>query len=290
MKNFLLILLALPVLFTSCENKKQTEQINLLIQEKNKILSDAAVKDSLVNDFLMTINEIEANLAEIKSREKLISSQTGQGQELSKPIRDRINEDIRMINELMQSNKNKIAALNRKIKDSDLKIKEFDNMIALANQQLAERDGEILALKEELAGLNFSITVLNDTISVIKDKNKALAGVINDKTNELNTAYFIVGERKELIEKKILNKEGGFLGLGKTQKIAGDVDLNEFTRIDIRNLKSIPLGVKKATLMSVHPAGSYELIMTEKKVEEIVIKDPAIFWEKSRMLVISTEV
>lgn len=290
MKNFLLILLALPVLFTSCENKKQTEQINLLIQEKNKILSDAAVKDSLVNDFLMTINEIEANLAEIKSREKLISSQTGQGQELSKPIRDRINEDIRMINELMQSNKNKIAALNRKIKDSDLKIKEFDNMIALANQQLAERDGEILALKEELAGLNFSIAVLNDTISVIKDKNKALAGVINDKTNELNTAYFIVGERKELIEKKILNKEGGFLGLGKTQKIAGDVDLNEFTRIDIRNLKSIPLGVKKATLMSVHPAGSYELIMTEKKVEEIVIKDPAIFWEKSRMLVISTEV
>jgi len=163
-------------------------------------------------------------------------------------------------------------------------------MIALANQQLAERDTEILALKEELAGLNFSIAVLNDTISVIKDKNKALAGVINDKTNELNTAYFIVGERKELIEKKILNKEGGFLGLGKSQKIAGDVDLNEFTRIDIRNLKSIPLGVKKATLMSVHPAGSYELIMTEKKVEEIVIKDPAIFWEKSRMLVISTEV
>ena len=290
MKNFLLILLALPVLFASCENKKQTEQINQLIQEKNKMLSDAAVKDSLVNDFLMTINEIEANLAEIKSREKLISSQTGQGQELSKPIRDRINEDIRMINELMQSNKNKIAALNRKIKDSDLKIKEFDNMIALANQQLAERDNEILALKEELAGLNFSITVLNDTISVIKDKNRALTGVINDKTNELNTAYFIVGERKALIEKKILNKEGGFLGLGKTQKIAGDVDLNEFTRIDIRNLKSIPLGVKKATLMSVHPAGSYELIMTEKKVEEIVIKDPAIFWEKSRMLVISTEV
>jgi septal ring factor EnvC (AmiA/AmiB activator) len=290
MKNFLLILLVLPVLFSSCENKKQTEQINQLIQEKKKILSDAAVKDSLVNDFLMTINEIESNLAEIKSREKLISSQTAQGQELSKPIRERINEDIRMINELMQSNKNKIAALNRKIKDSDLKIKEFDNMIALANQQLAERDSEILTLKEELAGLNFSIAVLNDTISIIKDQNRALAGVINDKTNELNTAYFIVGERKELIEKKILNKQGGFLGLGKSQKIAGDVDLNEFTEIDIRNLKSIPLGVKKATLMSVHPAGSYELITTEKKVEEIVIKDPALFWQKSRMLVISTEV
>jgi len=286
----LLILLVLPVLFSSCENKKQTEQINQLIQEKNKMLSDAAVKDSLVNDFLMTINEIESNLAEIKSREKLISSQTAQGQELSKPIRERINEDIRMINELMQSNKNKIAALNRKIKDSDLKIKEFDNMIALANQQLAERDSEILTLKEELAGLNFSIAVLNDTISIIKDQNRALAGVINDKTNELNTAYFIVGERKELIEKKILNKQGGFLGLGKSQKIAGDVDLNEFTEIDIRNLKSIPLGVKKATLMSVHPAGSYELITTEKKVEEIVIKDPALFWQKSRMLVISTEV
>jgi len=123
----------------------------------------------------------------------------------------------------------------------------------------------------------------------MKDEKRQLAGVIHDKTNELNTAYFIVGDRKELIEKHILNKEGGFLGIGRSEKIAGDVNITEFTKVDIRNLNSIPLGVKKATLVSVHPAGSYEIIVNEKKAEELVIKNPELFWEKSRMLVVSTE-
>ena len=163
-------------------------------------------------------------------------------------------------------------------------------MIELTNQQLAERDQQIAGLKEELANLNFSVAMLNDTISNIRNQNKTLQGVVLDKTNEINTAYFVVGPRKELIEKKILNKQGGFLGLGKTQKLSGDVNLSDFTQVDIRQLKNIPLGVKKANLISVHPAGSYELVMNNKKVEELIIKDPALFWQKSRMLVISTEI
>lgn len=290
MKKLILISVLLPLLFTSCENKEQIAKISQLEQEQMKLMSDASAKDSLINDFLETLNQIETNLAEIKTREKLISQQTADGAELNKPARARINEDIKLINELMQDNKNKIAVLNRKLKESNLKISEFEKMVELANVQLAERDQEIITLKGELANLNFSVAMLNDTISNIKDQNKALQGVVVDKTNEMNVAYFVVGPRKQLIEKKILNKEGGFLGIGKTQKLSGDVNLADFNKIDIRSLKSIPLGVKKATLMSVHPAGSYEIVGTDKKAEEIVIKDAAKFWQKSRMLVISTEI
>lgn len=158
------------------------------------------------------------------------------------------------------------------------------------NQQLAVRDMEIDSLKTELSTLNFTIAVLNDTISQINNRNLALNTQVTDRTNELNTAYFVVGERKELIEHNILTKEGGILGIGRSQRVAGDVNLDEFTKVDIRNLKSIPLDAKKAKVMSVHPAGSYELIGTDKKVSELVIKDPALFWQKSRMLVISTDV
>lgn len=289
MKKMIFLLIAVPLLFASCENKKQTEQIMQLEQEQNRLMADAASKDSLINDFLQTFNEIEANLAEIKSKEKLISSQTQSGKELSKSTRETINEDIRLINELMLENKNKVGVLNRKLKESNLKISEFEQMINNTNQQLQERDQEISTLKEELATLNFSIAQLNDTISMIRDRNRNLNEDLTDRTNELNTAYYVVGERKELIEKNILNKQGGFLGIGRTQKIASDVDLQYFTRVDIRNLKSIPLNVKEAKLMSVHPAGSYEWNGTDKKVEELLITDPVTFWQKSRMLVISTE-
>ncbi|MBK6345063.1 MAG: hypothetical protein IPF68_03875 [Bacteroidales bacterium] len=294
MKKMILILIALPFLMASCENKEQTARISQLEQEQANLLVVANSKDSLINDFLETMNQIEANLTEIKIKEKLISQETANGAELSKPVRERINEDIRLINELMAENKQKIATLSGKLSNSKVKIAELEtelkNMIELTNQQLAERDTEIVNLKNELTNLNFSIAALNDTISNIKSNNRQLADNVTEKTNELNTAYFVVGPRKELVEKKILSKEGGVLGIGRTQKIAGDVNLAQFNKVDIRSLKSIPLGVKKATLMSVHPVGSYEIIGSEKKVEEIIIKDPAIFWQKSKMLVISTEV
>ncbi|MBW6489723.1 MAG: hypothetical protein K0B15_00885 [Lentimicrobium sp.] len=289
MKKLFLIVLALPLLLASCENKKQTEKIMQLETEHYNLMRDAASKDSLINDFLLTLNEIESNLTEIRTREKLISSKTDQGQELSKPAREQINADIRLINELMQENKNKVAELNRKLKESSLKISEFENMVANVNSQLAERDAEIISLKNDLTNLNFSIASLNDTISQIKDQNRNLSNTITRKTDELNVAHFIVGEKKSLIEKQILNKEGGFLGIGRTQKVTGDVNLDEFTQVDIRNLTSIPLGVKKASLITTHPAGSYELVESDKKIQELIIKDAQKFWEKSRLLVISTE-
>lgn len=289
MKNLILGLLPALFLMASCENKDQTARITQLETEQAQLAQDASSKDSLINNFLETLNMIDANLAEIKTKEKIISQETASGNELSKPARERINEDIRMINELMADNKKLIASLNGKLRQSNLKVTELEKMIAMTNQQLAERDTIIIGLKNDLTNLNFSIASLNDTISRIKNRNQELATTVVNKNNELNVAYFVVGGRKELIEKKILNKEGGFLGLGRTQKLAGDVNLADFTKIDMRSLKSIPLGVKKVTLMSVHPAGSYEIVGTDKKVEEIIIKDPIAFWQKSKMLVISTE-
>ncbi len=286
----LMVIALIPFIFAACENKEQTARINQLEEEQALMLNDSRTKDSLINDFMQTLNEIESNLAEIKSKEKLISKETSSGTELSRSARQRVNEDIKLINALMAENKEKISSLNYKLKQSNLRIAEFEKMIEATNQQLAIRDHEIDSLKTELSTLNFTIAVLNDTINNYANRNVALNNQVTERTNELNTAYYVVGEKKELIEQKILNKEGGVLGIGRTQKVAGDVDLNDFTKVDIRNLKSIPLDVKKATIMSVHPAGSYELIGTDKRVNELVIKDPVLFWQKSRMLVISTDV
>jgi chromosome segregation ATPase len=286
----LLVIAMIPVIFAACENKEQTARINQLQQEQANLVNDSRAKDSLINDFMQTLNEIEANLSEIKTKEKLISKETASGTELSASARQRVNEDIRLINELMAENKDKINSLNRKLKDSNIKIAEFQRMVEATNQQLAQRDHDIDSLKTELSTLNFTIAVLNDTISRITDRNVSLSGQVTERTNELNTAYYVIGEKNELIDQQILSKEGGFLGIGRTQKVSSDVNLEDFTKVDIRNLKSIPLDVKSAKIMSVHPAGSYELVGSEKHVDELVIKDPALFWQKSRMLVISTDV
>lgn len=286
----LIVIALIPFVFAACENKEQTARINQLQDEQTMLAKESQTKDSLINDFMQTLNEIESNLAEIRSREKLITKETASGTELSRSARQRVNEDIKLINELMAENKEKIANLNSKLKKSNVRIAEFEKMVEATNQQLALRDREIDSLKTELSTLNFTIAVLNDTISHINERNMSLTGQVNDRTNELNTAYYVVGEKKELIEQNILTKQGGVLGIGSSQRVAGDVNLDEFTKIDIRNLKSIPLDAKKVKVMSVHPAGSYEIVGNDKHVDELIIKDPQLFWQKSRMLVISTDV
>jgi len=50
----------------------------------------------------------------------------------------------------------------------------------------------------------------------------------------------------------------------------------------------VKIGHKKATLVSSHPAGSYEFVMNDSGVfESLVIKDKSKFWEYSKVLVIS---
>lgn len=286
----LIVVALIPFVFAACENKEQTARIDQLQKEQAMMANQTKTKDSLINDFMQTLNEIESNLSEIKSREKLISKETASGTELNRSSRQRVNEDIKLINDLMAENKDKIASLNRKLKQSNIKLAEFEKMVEATNMQLAVRDHEIDSLKTELSTLNFTIASLNDTISNISTRNTSLSSQVTDRTNELNTAYYVVGEKKTLIEQNILTKQGGVLGIGSTQKVAGDVNLDEFTKVDIRNLKSIPLDAKKVKVMSVHPAGSYEIVGNDKHVDQLIIKDPALFWQKSRMLVISTDV
>ena len=50
----------------------------------------------------------------------------------------------------------------------------------------------------------------------------------------------------------------------------------------------VHVGQKKATLVTSHPEGSYELVTDANKVvEKLIITDPVRFWESSKILIIS---
>ena len=110
----------------------------------------------------------------------------------------------------------------------------------------------------------------------------------NAKTEKLNTAYYAFGTKKELIEKGVISKEGGFIGIGKTSKVKDDFNKEYFTKIDITNTNSINIGAKKAKILSTHPTSSYKLI-GEKMVEKIEITNAEEFWSSSKYLVVIIE-
>jgi hypothetical protein len=103
----------------------------------------------------------------------------------------------------------------------------------------------------------------------------------------MNKAFYVCGTYKDLKAKGLLTKEGGFIGIGKTETLTGNFSDNLFVQIDITQTNSIPVDSKNAKLISDHPEASYEFLRdADKKILSIEIKDPALFWKSSKYAVV----
>jgi len=288
-KTIVIVGLTLFVMAFGCKEKEK-KQIELLTKENEALRVESKTKDSTINEFFQILNEIESNLTLIKEKENVISKNATLGTELKKDTRDQINEDIQTINELMTKNKRSINYLNVKLKESNLKIGELEKLITQTNQTIQERDAEISVLKDKLTQLNFSLTVLNAKVDTLTNEKTQLTETVNKQVETLNTAWYAFGTKKELELNKIIDKTGGFLGLGKTSKLKDDFNKTYFTQIDITTLKSIPLSAKKVKMVTSHPTDSYKMVTnTEGVVEKIEITDASKFWGTSKYLVIIVE-
>ncbi len=291
MKKLNLIIVSIIVILTatSC-NQKEKRQIDLLTKENEALRHESQSKDSTINQFFLLLNEIEQNLSEVKQKQQVISKNTIQNGELKDDVREQIDQDIQTINELMDKNRKTISYLNKKLKESNLKIAEFERMLAQTVQQIEERDAEIVDLKEKLTALNFSVETLNAKVDTLTENNIELTHKVTVQTEVINTAWYAFGSKKELLENGIIDKTGGFLGIGKTTKMKADFDNSYFKKIDISQVKTLDLFVKKAKIITTHPSDSYQLITGQNgAVEKIEITNPEKFWSASRYLVIEVE-
>lgn len=285
MKKILLIAILIPLLF-SCKDREKAE-----LKAKNDSLQMQVTKrDSTVNSFFESFNDIQTNLDSIKQKEKIITvSATGNANEMATTQKDKINNDIQLIDELMLKNKEKIAHLNRLMKSSHMRISHFQKMIANLTKQIEEKDKEINELKEQLTKLNFQVGTLTSNVDSLQAANKNKEEVIGQKTTALNTAYYAYGTKKELIANRIIAKEGGFLGMGKSERLLDNFNKSYFTKIDITKTSSIALYGKKARLLTSHPSSSYRFESSNGKVDKLIILDANEFWSTSKYLVIVIE-
>lgn len=281
-KACLFILSLLIVLAWGCKQK----ELDSLKGENSKLVAETMQKDSTITLLFQAFNEIEESLELIKAKESVISGQTKGNPELNTDIRDRINEDIQSINDLMDKNKRTIANMRKKLKEANLKLDEFERVVERLNKKVEEKELEITGLKDQLVKMNFKVEELNARIDTISTESRKKSEVIESKTAELNTAWYVYGTKKELIEKGIIAKTGGVLGIGANKKVSSDIDKSYLTKVDITRLSEIPLNVKGAVVKTIHPSNSYTLQKEGKVFTKLVITDYAKFWESSKLLVI----
>lgn len=268
---------------TSCVSRQVVVEAE---SQRDSLATVVSEKDSLINAVFADINAISENLALIKSRENLISV-AGEAEGGRRPVQE-INNDIAAIDRLLQENKSKIASLQRSaalLRKANLRIDGLEKMIADMNTQLAEKSGEVEQLRENLAQMGIKVENLSQEVAVRSAEVENLSGEKIELQNQLNTVYYIVGPEKELRDAQIINKQGF---IGRTLTVGKNGNLDSFTSADSRLLSEIPVGQKKAVVVTPHPEDSYELVTgADKVVEKLLITDPVRFWESSKVLIIS---
>lgn len=285
MKKYLIILLVIPFLFGSCKRKESAE-VTRLTEENQQLLMESSQKDSTINEFIKALNEIQENLSVIRQKEQMIAVNTSKNTELKQDQKTQIEEDLTAITELMLKNKQTIRTLNSKLKKADLKISELERFITSLERTIDEKDQEIGEMQQKLEKLNIDVAGLTARVEDLNKESEKKDEVIEDKTIELNTAYYIIGSEKELKAKGIITKSGGFVGIGRAQTISKDMDISLFTKIDIRKTTSFEIDAKSPKLISTHVAGSYSFEQSNKRVNKLVITNPADFWKASKYMVL----
>ena len=269
----------------------QNEQ---LVRERDSLTTLLVQKDSMMNNVFTAMNAIAENLDAIKTREKLIV-QNSADSEYRPQSTTQISQDIEAIDQLLLQNRETIARLQRSaaaLKGANVKIAGLEKMIAQLDRQVEEKDQEIRMLKGNLQNMETRVSELDTQVSDLStqvtdlnQQKETLAGEVKSASDALNTVYYIVGSEKELLSKEIVYKRGF---IGRTLKINENRSLESFTQVDLRLLDEVMVGQKKASLVSSHPAGSYDWVMnSDGTFESLKITDKAKFWEYSKVLVIS---
>ncbi|PCI93195.1 MAG: hypothetical protein COB15_16805 [Flavobacteriales bacterium] len=280
-------LLSLITLLFACNTDELENKIAELEAEKLEANGNLEGKEAIIVDFIGSMNEIEANLAEIKEREDLITTRFDKGNvEMDNSMKDQIMGDIDLINNLLLENKDKMAALNAKLrknqKKSNLKIAELETMIESLAYRMQEKDAEIADLHTQLAEANQQLMVL------FEEYNNRIEE-LGDQEDELNTAFYCYGSSKELKDQGVISKSGGFIGIGKTAKLSDDFNKEYFTQIDISTINEIELMSKKVKIITNHPSDSYKIEGEDDSADKLVILDADAFWSSSKYLVMVVE-
>ena len=241
-------------------------------------------KENEINDIMGTLNDINEGLREISEAEGRVTlARSGEGANQ----KQKIQEDIKFIQERMNQNRELLDTLRKQLRESTFKGDQLKRTVENLTKQLEQKDIELQNLREELDKKDIHITELDETISNLntdvtnlKTESEQKSATISNQDQQLNTAWFVFGTKKEL-------KEQGILDGGRV--LQGNFNKSYFTKIDIRVQKEIKLYSKKAEMKTSHPSSSYVLEKDAKGQYVLRITDPQTFWSTSKYLVIEVK-
>lgn len=249
------------------------------------VLSETMSEKDEMDLFLDAVN---ASMDSVVNMDQEILRTGGEGALTRK---QQIQQNIEAYKMILQRQRERLAALEEKLKGSEGDKAKMLKTIASLKKQLEEKDQAIVELTEELEKRNFDIKTLkthveklNTHVAELEEENKSQEEALVAQSDMMNEAYIFIGTKKELKEAGLLS--GGSL-FKKSKLDLSKVNASAFEKIDIRRDKTFKIPAKKVSVLTQMPSGSYEIKQNTDGTSTLTVTDANRFWSVSNFLVVS---
>ena len=249
-KLTILSVLALALAFTSCDFETQAFKDMRYQRDSIQYLQQTQLDELL--GYMDIVQSVDSSFEAIRESQNLLSMVPVDG-EGSQSVKQRVEENISMISNLLADNNARIAELEEKFNESDLKNTKLQKTINRLKRDLKAKNEEISKLYKDLEAKNFKIDSLLVENQMVGQRAAELTALseaqqaqLQTQDQALHTAYFFMGTRKELKANDInvKDKDSGY----RTYL---------FTQIDVRTFDRLETGSKSAKILTKHPENSY---------------------------------
>ena len=205
--------------------------------------------------------------------------------------REQIKQNLDAYKQTLQNQRERIDAMEKKLKTNQKYSAHLRSIIATMKQQLAQKDEEIGNLRKLVDDKNVDIARLKENVQTLTQRNEMQAGLIVSQSETItaqdaamHTAYVKIGTKKELKELGLIS--GGFLKKSKVDFTK--VDKSLFKVVDIREASQIEIPAKKAKVVTPQPKDSYRMDLVQQSLVLTVI-NPDKFWGVSDFVIIQVD-
>jgi hypothetical protein len=186
----------------------------------------------------------------------------------------------------------RLKAAEARLAGTERRLAKITTVRDSLSKGLAQSQLDIVALTAAVAEQQGLVTDLTARLEGFEAENTSLVERVYQLTDAQNTAYYVVGTRKELVARGILVEDGpraiplvGRRGVSP----ARDLPLAEFTSIDRSNVLELPLPKADHRYRIVSRQNTAHLVRAEQDGNvrgAIQIASPEGFWEGSKYLIV----
>jgi len=265
--------------------ENENRDLGLKLQQKDTGLesSSEVIKD--VTTLLKNIQETEMKIDEkkhiLRSAEE-VGSATG--------VKDEILDSIQGLYDDLKGYREEAAELQEELDSLEARNKKQNQTISSLTTTLKEQTIKVGEMSNKIGSLNKHVTHLTNELN-IKDKEIASKETeIKSLHQEINSIFYVIGNSRELIRKKIIVKKGipllrALNPFSKNYVLGEDFTLAEFTHERaILNEFSVDGKIKK---ILPYRNGKHYDITYEDGLSFVNIKDSKNFWHQKYLVIVT---